>query len=573
MAFQATPASTAAVPGKVLLFAADGMRQDLAERYAAAGAMPAFADLLAEGVRADGGLLQAFPPNTGTGWATLATGASPATHGSMNNTFHRPGGDFARASSGFAPGILQADTVAQAAERAGKTVVAVEWVGARGYDPPLQGPVVDYRSTFSEPGVLTNQDLPGQPAGAERFGVAFQRVDLHPAAGWADAPVSFSPPMEQRLIQESSDDEVNPDRAYDLFVYDSTDDGAVNYDRVLVAASVETEGGGTPSAAPPDSPAKDAAAAVADLAAGEWADVKVSLAGERDGQTAGFYLKAVDLAPDLSTFRLYATPIARANATFAGCTYAADCAGPLGFEETLAADFPSPTAADFAPLEAGVIDEETYVEQGLRWRDAHHAYLRYIVEELGVEPDLLLVGTPVTDEFSHQFLGLVSPTDLDGDPNPFYDDIAGDGSRDGRVELREGFIESAYNLADGTLALARGLVGDGAATIATSDHGFAPAYYAVNAGLVLQRAGIAGAEQTANCRPPAEPDLSASGATPVPDVATVGPGAKACWAGGTAQIHLNVVDRDPAGVVPEEEVAALRDQIVAAFERLTDEAN
>ncbi|MBA3416955.1 MAG: alkaline phosphatase family protein, partial [Chloroflexia bacterium] len=479
LAFQATPAPAAFAPGKVLLFAADGMRQDLAERYAADGAMPAFADLLAEGVRAEGGLLQAFPPNTGTGWATLATGAWPASHGSMNNTFHRPGGDFAAASSGFAPGILQTDTLAQAAERGGKSVVAVEWVGTRGYDPGLQGPVVDYRSTFSERGVMTNTVVPEQRAGAERFGVVYQEADLQPATGWTNVPESFSPPFEQRLLQESTDDEANPDRAFDLYLYDATDDGAVNYDRVLVVAA-DPGGAATPAAASsPTASAKDGAAAVADLAAGEWADVKVTLTGEQAGQTAGFYLKAVDLTPDLSAFRLYFTAVARANATYAGCDYAADCAGPLGFAETLAADFPSPTGADFAPLEAGIIDEATYVEQGLMWRDAHHAYLRYIVEELGVSPDLLLVGTPVTDEFSHQFLGLLAETDLDGDPNPYYDDLAGEGSPDGRVEVREGFVQAAYGLADETLALARGLIGDDAATIATSDHGFAPAYYAV----------------------------------------------------------------------------------------------
>ena len=33
--------------------------------------------------------------------------------------------------------------------------------------------------------------------------------------------------------------------------------------------------------------------------------------------------------------------------------------------------FPTSTAADFAPLEAGIIDEDTYVEQGLKWADFH----------------------------------------------------------------------------------------------------------------------------------------------------------------------------------------------------------
>ena len=62
---------------KVILFASDGMRPDLMERYAADGLMPTYADLMVRGVRGDNGLTQAFPPNTGVGWFTLATGAYP----------------------------------------------------------------------------------------------------------------------------------------------------------------------------------------------------------------------------------------------------------------------------------------------------------------------------------------------------------------------------------------------------------------------------------------------------------------------------------------------------------------
>ncbi len=232
--------------------------------------------------------------------------------------------------------------------------------------------------------------------------------------------------------------------------------------------------------------------------------------------------------------------------------------------------FPSPTAADFAPLEAGIVDEETYVEQGLKWKDAHWAYLRYILEELRVEPDLLMLGNPVTDEFSHQFLGLVTPT-VNGAPNPFYDDVTADGTPDGRVDAREGFIRSAYEEADQTLALGRGLLGEDATVFASSDHGFAPAYYAVNAGLVLAQAGIVALEQTSNCRVPVP--IESTTATPDPNAPPTGPRAKACWAGGTAQIYINLEDRDPTGVVTEDEYEAVRDQIVAAFQGLTDPSN
>ena len=66
------------------------------------------------------------------------------------------------------------------------------------------------------------------------------------------------------------------------------------------------------------------------------------------------------------------------------------------------------------------------------------------------QPDLLLVGMPTTDEFQHQFLGLVSPKLPGGAPNPAYDDVDLNGVPDGRVAAREGFIRTAYEEADET---------------------------------------------------------------------------------------------------------------------------
>ena len=39
-------------------------------------------------------MVQAFPPNTGVGWYTMATGTYPSEHGSTNNTFFRGGDAF-----------------------------------------------------------------------------------------------------------------------------------------------------------------------------------------------------------------------------------------------------------------------------------------------------------------------------------------------------------------------------------------------------------------------------------------------------------------------------------------------
>ena len=85
------------------------------------------------------------PPNTGAGWYTLATGAWPGVHGSTNNTFHKNGDPFGGTrTSAFDSGALQAESIAQAAERGGLKVAQVEWAGGRNA-ARVQGPTIDFR--------------------------------------------------------------------------------------------------------------------------------------------------------------------------------------------------------------------------------------------------------------------------------------------------------------------------------------------------------------------------------------------------------------------------------------------
>jgi 2',3'-cyclic-nucleotide 2'-phosphodiesterase (5'-nucleotidase family) len=522
---------------KVIFFAAEGMRQDLMERYVSQGAMPTYAQLIAQGVRGQNGLLQAFPPNTGVGLYTLATGAWPGEHGSTNNTFHRTGQDFDNRTSAFTAGILQADTLQQGVERAGKVVVSVEWAGASDMVPTLQGPIVDFRTFFSNRGILLNYDMPGQPDGANAFGVSYQRVNLVPAAGWSNVPLSYSPAKQEqlKLTNTAFPATDNVDRFYDLYIFDSTDDASTNYNRVLVV---------------PSTAGKDGSKYVANLGQGEWADVKLFLTGARVGQSAGFYLKIIEIAPNLSQFRSYFTPIARANATYLGCTYSLGCNTSSGFEDELNKMFPSSTSADFAPLESGIIDEDTYVQQGLRWKDAHFAYLNYIFSTLGVNADLLMLGIPITNDFQQQFLALTGPAAVNGVPNP-YDPA--------KASVYDAFIRQAYAGADAALALGRTLMGGTPTVFATSDHGAGAQWLAVNAGKVLFDAGLQNSggatptEVASNCR------------------AGTGAGAinlaKACWAGGTVQIYVNTTL--PAGTT----YSQVRTAVINVFANLTDLSN
>jgi Type I phosphodiesterase / nucleotide pyrophosphatase len=164
-AAQAAPAEQAAI-----LFAADGMRPDLVDRFAASGVMPNMRELKRRGVQGRNGLTQGFPPNTGVGWYSLATGAWPGKHGSTNNTFHQTGTDFSRGTSFSATGVLQADSIASAAERAGRQVAQLDWVAGR--QANIAGPTVDFTTFFSTRGVLAAPADPDEQAGAARFSLS-----------------------------------------------------------------------------------------------------------------------------------------------------------------------------------------------------------------------------------------------------------------------------------------------------------------------------------------------------------------------------------------------------------------
>ena len=513
----------------VIFFAADGMRPDLMEKYAGEGAMSTYADLMANGVKGDNGLVQAFPPNTGAGWYTLATGTYPSEHGSTNNTFFRSGDTFNDRTAAFSDGVLQADTIAESAERAGKKVVSLEWAGGSRTMTKLQGPVVDYRNFYSNRGLWTNWDVPGQPAGAAAFGVQYQRFNLADAAGWANVPATYSPAKQGTFDLGSYTSGAPPvpviaNDQCDFYVYDSTNDAVANYDHVLIV---------------PNADGKDGSKKVADLMEKQWADVKLVLANPA-GKTGGFYVKAMLLAPDLTKFSLFFSSVARSVATCNGCGYVGD------FEDDLNKWFPSSTAADYAIFESGLVDADTYVEQGLMWSDAHFAYLKYLlgtgpvpkvgggeVAGMGYKPDLLMLGNPSTDEFSHMFLGLTVPM-VNGLANPYYNTYTSYGEVV-TPEKADGYIRDAYAEADATLSLGKELMGGSSTVIATSDHGFGAQWLAVNAGKVLFDAGLQNngaipGEVFSNCR-------AGTGAGAINK-------AKACWAGGTAQIYLNVAAAD-----------------------------
>jgi hypothetical protein len=489
---------------RAILFGSDGMRHDLMVRYAAEGVMPVFADLLARGATGDGGCLPTLPSNTGAGWASLQTGAWAGTTGALNNVFHRTDTPITQPQSGFDATLIAAETLSQAAERQGLTTASAEWPGT--LPATCRGPVVDFRAFYAARGALLVGDPPGyQPEMAQRFGLLDQRARFVPAEGWRNLPPSALPPQEALLQIATTHPEENSARTYHVLAYATTSRG---YDRLLVAQH------------------RDAGTAVADLAAGDWAGVRVQL---RNGRSAGFHLKLIDVAPDLSRLWLYVTTLSRARA------------GTPDLEELLnRAPFPVSETADHAPLECGLIDIDTYVEQALLFLPRAEMVLRHLVETR--RPDILFAASPLTDEFSHQFLGLTTPA------CPAYDAAT--------APRYAALLRQAYAAADRLLGflldLYGELYGEQPLVAVCSDHGFSGAWLSINANLVLEQAGLL---------------LPDAAGRPLPESM-----AAAYWAGGACNVYVNLEGRQPGGVVPRERFTAVQARIVDAFRALNDSA-
>ena len=507
----------------------------------------------------------------------MATGAYPADHGSTNNTYFRAGDAFTNRTSFSAAGVLQADTIADAAERAGKKVAQIDWVA--GAASGSVGPVVDFTNFFTNRGVLVGAADPVEQAGSAFFGVNYEDAALVAATGWSGVPTGdpAAPPKETTWAVPSSFAAQNPNRSYNVYFYDSVVDGGAAFDHVIVSPV-----------------GKSGAAPSVDLAVGDFEGIKLmganGLIGPRANQTAGHYVKLISITPDGSQFKLYLTSLTRA---IARCGAVCNRSRPAVPARTGSRSTSPTTCRRGRPATS------------LRWKRPSSTRTRmssravtssgrtasqvinFILGTLQPDTDLAMVGYPFTDEVSHQFMGLVSPTDADGnlnpcyDVNPKFDDVqcTGRGTA-GRVAAREEYIRSAYADADEKLGVARALMGGNPTTFAGSDHGFAPAYYAVNANAVLNQATVTSSPPSPAV--PATISLRASSGiaqncnnrTGAPTIAN--DIAKACWAGGTIQIYINPARLRGSSATADPSwpsYAEVRTAIRAAFAGLTDPAH
>ena len=295
---------------------------------------------------------------------------------------HQSGQPFANRTAAFDPGVAPGRDdrpVGRARRQEGRP----DRVGRRRATPRSTARRSTSETFFSGRGVATNyigtsaDPLFDDAAFIAAFGLQFD----HPAGfagqapfagaaptdatGWTDVPGSYSPaqgdaPARPRRRRR----QVRPERLH-------LRQHARRQDRLRPRAVLAHR-----RTAPTRSPTSSRAS---------WADVKVKIVGGAlDGKTAGMLVKVEELSKDLSQVRLFHTSVTRAIASWP--TWPGEPGFTGDFEEYVAETFPSSTAGDFAVLEAGVVSEDTYVEQGLYWETGHQPLLKYVDEDLQAGP-------------------------------------------------------------------------------------------------------------------------------------------------------------------------------------------
>jgi hypothetical protein len=297
-------------------------------------------------------VLPVDPTQTSSTHTAILTGQPPAKSGIVANNFHKPGTPRTEVTRGL-DAEIDADTLLDDARRNGKRVGALIF------------PTIDASSPRRTPdfGIRFAKNLT-----APRI-VQLERSDFH--AEWLPptwgAPAgrhpSYSPPMRSRLEWQL------PQKArqdVDLVAYDTTDDGARNYDRFFI----ETAAGEQP------------------LDSTRWFSVSQRL----DDGLYGSWSKLLAADAALDSVTIYWGPINRNDAY------------PQSFRQEVddEAGF-WPSVPDETNARSGAIDHATYTEQMERFSD-------YLTRATGAalaheQFDLLLAYQPVIDQVEHPFYG------------------------------------------------------------------------------------------------------------------------------------------------------------------------
>jgi predicted AlkP superfamily phosphohydrolase/phosphomutase len=410
-------------PARVFLLALDSVIPGFARRFVDEGRMPHLGRIVEQGAFLE--TLPTLPPWTPPGWATVATGAWPSTHGIEGFGVHFEGEPLSTEHDGFDSRLRRAQTFWEAAAPLGKRAILFKYPGTWPHRP---GAAIQVGGLAGYAGRKSGLDIHhslcfGTDVADCEHAIA---VALAPAAGWPDAAAGST--MTSLSIAPLGGG--SPKR-YEVLLR-RTDQGP----RATLARS------------------RDPGAAVATLAPGQWTDwIRdrwETAAGPREGACKAKLLK---LSDDLRSFRLLFGP----NHPTAGFST------PAGIDAALcqAAGPVWEYSEAYYELFWGWAGHDTVVEF---WEE-HIAWMRKAIDHLsGNYPwDIFVTQCHLIDNVQHTYWGAVDPD------HPDYD------SRAAPAFWRT--IGRGYELVDQLIGRALAAAGPDGLVVVTGDHGHEPRRY------------------------------------------------------------------------------------------------
>lgn len=407
---------------RALLLGLDAMVPNAVEEFLAEGVLPNFARLLERGSFTR--VRPVVPAQTPTNWNTLATGATPGTHGVVQWGSHLPGEpvwEYHREEA-FNVGLCRAEYLWEAAARAGKRSVVMNYAG---YPPSTDAAVfIEWlfqpaRSYFDLSPATVHHNLPG-------IGTT-DPVELAPADGWANLPPCTGPPLAAEIPVVTATEGTGP--TYHALLL--ARNGA--YETVLIT------------------PSKDAAPPLATLRLGQWSDwVRAQFDTADQGQVEGaFRLKLVQLSADGQRLSIYRSDAFPTDGRF--------CSDPALGRRLVAELGPYVHAGGTCGLHCrGWLDWDTVDDVMAAEAEWWSGAARTAME--ANDASLLVLHWHILDAMGHRFVPLVDPTGSEYDAE--------------RADDNWEIVRSYYRAADRFLGAFLDRFDDGETAFAVvSDHG------------------------------------------------------------------------------------------------------
>ena len=288
-------------PRRVAVIGLDCALPHLIEKHIAEGHLPTFKKLIDEGVIAEN-CLGTFPTVTPPNWATIATGARAGTHGITGFHLHEPGTSPVNANTrqAFSSDRCQAEFIWDAADKAGKKCIVVNYAGA--WPSKMKNGIMvggtglsvgEYRD--GRPGLSAKITLCADQLVTTGAYPAAIRSEFKPAEGWANVPEMGGEPLEMAVeLRFPAAMEKPGETTWYVLVRKTGDNG---YDCVTL------------------SPTKDFNESFWTLVVGEWSPKVVTNIKMADGaeREVFFRCKLLELSEEAEDFRLFITALSETS--------------------------------------------------------------------------------------------------------------------------------------------------------------------------------------------------------------------------------------------------------------------